>query len=1165
MRKREGASLVLVLWVIVLLTVLVVSFSVIVLNEDQSARLTAGSQQAEFLAQMALDTAMEGITAALAPFDDPFGPDPAPAFFWSLAPGRIDHYAREAGSARPVVARVFDLHSGAPFGLSDDEKVDLNEAGANGVRPIDNALPGGRKMEVAWVEVLEDPGQPAGAANRMIGRYAFWVDDEGAKVNINTADGGHKYDWAMSHGPGTPSEVNLGALIDPATSGALPAAGVESAANRAREGGFSSPSEILQIPGIPTSFYTGNNFNLTAYSRSPEFNLFNEPRLQLAPTNLQTLGGAALGNVNSIFGWLLGAWTRPGNLLARTPVRSAYPSPNQLTHGLQTLWPILPSLNTDNNNFHNTQRSTLIKASRMGTPDAAGWAAYSKPYAGVAEQVARYLAGTNGRGEAVEWPFSEASYLGKYNLRQIDSIAVQILDMAKMSVPFGGSRAPANTDGRSLPTMALFGLLQDEPVSGIGRAPRLTEIYGEFTMTQTLDSGGNPKSGFLKGLLQVELFYPAGPFHPPPAFEYGFPNPSTQARFGHMEVPPDAAGPPHMMNSEDAPRVLISNSLIPNVGPDHASEIDGKSYWMDNLFVARDQTGGPAGIDFWGNAPDRPDPDQAKAQQFREPEPEDPDPDVPYIPYPGFGWTKGRATPLFKMGSIGLAPVEGPYVNFSQPVPLGIYTVTRNDLYPLASRPGFKLRDPVHGMPPVTSVTLSGHLSLLIRFFESYNRGTFDFTPMGILRGPARASPTVATRPNFSGAGDVYDPNGGLPIPEITVSPGQPARMHFRVRDPFVNKNVGDWITATTDADRTMPVTYPLSAGQVTARHTTHNVGADDMAACWIGRNPYSPDAAPDWPNWSTQASLPSVGVLHYIRTKMMPDTGTQAGVPFRCLSFAAPADPSQSQIPDWAMLDLFTVPAGMWKTPASASTSATGAAPDFAFGSFFGGDYIPFTYGGATSGRINVNGCVLYPWAGAAGPADRLPPRLAPLRAVFQGLKYNRDGVLTFDGDGNRTSSPEGPVSAEQAEAISSAIAAQIGAHGPLALPGAICDVPELTAGYGATVNPTRNDVVAQAIGNLTTQGNVFSVWVVAQSVQKLPANQEHGRFENGDRVLAQRRMRFIVERFLDLGIDHVPGNTVKPGADGIVGTFDDPVDPLYHPANPRFRYRVIHVGEIR
>lgn len=52
--------------------------------------------------------------------------------------------------------------------------------------------------------------------------------------------------------------------------------------------------------------------------------------------------------------------------------------------------------------------------------------------------------------------------------------------------------------------------------------------------------------------------------------------------------------------------------------------------------------------------------------------------------------------------------------------------------------------------------------------------------------------------------------------------------------------------------------------------------------------------------------------------------------------------------------------------------------------------------------------------------------------------------------------------------------------------------------------------------------------------------------------------------KRYLDLGVDGVPGNANSPGPDNVVGTLDDTVDAVYNPPNPKYKYRIINAQEI-
>jgi hypothetical protein len=139
--------------------------------------------------------------------------------------------------------------------------------------------------------------------------------------------------------------------------------------------------------------------------------------------------------------------------------------------------------------------------------------------------------------------------------------------------------------------------------------------------------------------------------------------------------------------------------------------------------------------------------------------------------------------------------------------------------------------------------------------------------------------------------------------------------------------------------------------------------------------------------------------------------------------------------------------------------------------------------------------------------------------------------------------------------------------------MPGEICNVPAISA-LMAPQNPqqTRNDLVRQIVGNLTTQSNTFSVWLAAQSIQKSKLNTTYGTYETGDQITSTVRYHFVIERDLSTGIGGVYGNTHSPGPDGVVGTLDDLEEGTlasganeYNPFCPAYTYKIIYAEEIR
>jgi hypothetical protein len=461
--------------------------------------------------------------------------------------------------------------------------------------------------------------------------------------------------------------------------------------------------------------------------------------------------------------------------------------------------------------------------------------------------------------------------------------------------------------------------------------------------------------------------------------------------------------------------------------------------------------------------------------------------------------------------------------------------------------------------------------------------------------------------------------------------------------DPLVNKFPGDWIT-TTSPNNPSDLSGSQAIPNVAWQSSSIPICQPDPVSGWYDPDSYwmpTMDSAifqNDAPAIPRSARFPSSGYLQYLRTGLIPDdedlpyslgrnvtaadynNAVQHGTPYRLLNFSPsydPADVSMSAAnptqktqnpksfayPDWAMLDLVYTPSMLLAHGSPYASHAGQSIPlNFVPGSYpisvsyanstAGNNmFLHGTFGGATSGRINPNGAVIYttdvtsPATDESGSVIR---RTVPLQALFHGLSVNQNLVGSSKGNYNWANGK-----AVDDVAIAEAIASHIEKHGPLRMPGEICNIPEISAlapetrnsnngnsgPYPQPVNnPTRNDLVRQVVGNLTTQSNTFSVWVAGQSVQKLNKHTKYDQFEAGDRVLGEVRYRYVIERYLDPGADGVYGNIAQPGPDNIVGTIDDVGSYLdfptnkqpnpnwqNHPPNPKYLYRVISSEEIR
>jgi len=261
--------------------------------------------------------------------------------------------------ADPLVAASSFAASGPVPGFHREANQTPGFAPANPVSPVNNPMP----MPVRWIYVLKD-GQMAApesvdatgvvtfsnastlpsAVNPVVGRLAYWTDDDTSKVNVNTAgfarntDGSNPYwtfwDTPIAHSadeafrlswrqpwtgeysryPGHPATTGLNVIFDSlnlsdlqiltltprfkagGTLGGtldrkIPPTTAEINALRKSERLFASIDELFYDParganaaGISKADLEARRFLLTVNSRAPETTLWNTPRLTIWPT-----------------------------------------------------------------------------------------------------------------------------------------------------------------------------------------------------------------------------------------------------------------------------------------------------------------------------------------------------------------------------------------------------------------------------------------------------------------------------------------------------------------------------------------------------------------------------------------------------------------------------------------------------------------------------------------------------------------------------------------------------------------------------------------------------------------------------------------------------------------------------------------------------------------
>ena len=296
---ERGVALVLTLAILVIATILVVGFVSSMRTERQAATSMANNAGAAIIAKSAIDHAISILDYNI---PQPRRPEPSPtplqyvdytrfggtaisdvsAVNWVTQPGMLTTIARHIFTNSDTVRQVPLSSNPDPAYSSTVDDANINPPLLNGSANVFTQQ--NQDMRVAWIPVIKDPTVAANLTNQIAGRYGFWIDDESTKVNINTAYGktsamnftqltpGTIQVNAATYPLGHPSSVNLDLLGSLNRSSLATAIGIK--------GGLPAIDEIKAfVTGNPDDFFNTNKFNLTAYGRAPEFNVFGKSKL----------------------------------------------------------------------------------------------------------------------------------------------------------------------------------------------------------------------------------------------------------------------------------------------------------------------------------------------------------------------------------------------------------------------------------------------------------------------------------------------------------------------------------------------------------------------------------------------------------------------------------------------------------------------------------------------------------------------------------------------------------------------------------------------------------------------------------------------------------------------------------------------------------------------
>ncbi|XHR30600.1 MAG: hypothetical protein ACFUZC_08555 [Chthoniobacteraceae bacterium] len=156
--------------------------------------------------------------------------------------------------------------------------------------PLDSSS-GVVELPLRWIYIRqdgsEDPSDPpvlTSTTNPIVGRYAYWADDESSKVNYNlawkrSASGGSTPSITQGH----PSNINL-----PSLSGSMPEALADKIHAAVTTDNyttikrlFNSPYDARQLSADIARAINANKFDVTHYNHDPNTTFFNKPRIVL--------------------------------------------------------------------------------------------------------------------------------------------------------------------------------------------------------------------------------------------------------------------------------------------------------------------------------------------------------------------------------------------------------------------------------------------------------------------------------------------------------------------------------------------------------------------------------------------------------------------------------------------------------------------------------------------------------------------------------------------------------------------------------------------------------------------------------------------------------------------------------------------------------------------
>lgn len=261
--RSRGAALVVVLSVTVFLALLVVSLAVALKLDRQASHYYAERSRADFFAREAIEAATAALHEGTAADRN-----------WVSGPGRI---ISSTGKLSDADATNIALYSGSAA-AGDTNAADINRRVLSDDEKELVTGRSGEPMRIAWIYVRKDGTRTLSAAadplNPVVGRYAYWTDDESSRIDINTA-------WTKT---GNTNSINHPSQVDLTAISGISVQDANAIRDKALVSPFHSPHDARRIDPALAGVLSSNRFDLTHNAYSTALNPWGQPKIILTTT-----------------------------------------------------------------------------------------------------------------------------------------------------------------------------------------------------------------------------------------------------------------------------------------------------------------------------------------------------------------------------------------------------------------------------------------------------------------------------------------------------------------------------------------------------------------------------------------------------------------------------------------------------------------------------------------------------------------------------------------------------------------------------------------------------------------------------------------------------------------------------------------------------------------